>query len=500
MSVRIRLEPLGMTLTAPAGAPLADLLFPHGVEFPCGGRGTCRGCRVRLSGAAGEPTREERDLLSATELAAGWRLACRTRATGDLIIDIAQWTVPVLSDDRALACRPRPGLGLAVDVGTTTLVAQLVDLATARVLAVRTALNPQAAFGSDIMTRVEAALAPEGARSLRDAVRQEIARMLLELCAGGQEQPVVAVLVGNTVMHHLFCGIDVHPLAEAPFETPRGGVCRLSAHELGWPMADGADIRFLGSLGGFVGSDVLAGIRATRLGETSALEVLVDLGTNAEIAVGTHDRLLCASTAAGPAFEGGRISCGMRAATGAIAAVTVVDGHIVCDVLGGGRPRGLCGSGLVDAIRCGLDLGRIEPSGRLAGGARTLPISEDVTVAQSDVREVQLAKAAIAAGLDTLLATLGASRADVARVHLAGAFGNYVSRDSARRIGLLDFEPVRVCPAGNAALLGAKLALFDEDDGAADALAARVQHVRLGDDEAFREAYVRGMRFPGKGD
>ena len=185
MSVRVRLEPLGITLAADRGVPLADLLFPHGVEFPCGGRGTCRGCRVRISGGAVAPTREERGLLSASELAGGWRLACRTSVTGDLTIEVAQWSAPVLADEQALACRSRSGLGVAVDVGTTTLVAQLVDLGEGRVIGVRTALNPQGVFGGDIMTRVQAALAPAGARRLRDVVRDEVARMVRELCADG---------------------------------------------------------------------------------------------------------------------------------------------------------------------------------------------------------------------------------------------------------------------------------------------------------------------------
>jgi uncharacterized 2Fe-2S/4Fe-4S cluster protein (DUF4445 family) len=188
MSVRVRLEPLGITLRAERGAALADLLFPHGVEFPCGGRGTCRGCRVRITGGAAEPTPDERRLLAAAELDGGWRLACRTSVTRDLTVDVAQWSSSVLGDERPLACRPRSGLGLAVDVGTTTLVAQLVDLEAARVEGVRTALNPQAAFGGDIMTRVQAALDAAGARLLRDAVRREVARMVRELCAEAREQ------------------------------------------------------------------------------------------------------------------------------------------------------------------------------------------------------------------------------------------------------------------------------------------------------------------------
>jgi uncharacterized 2Fe-2S/4Fe-4S cluster protein (DUF4445 family) len=241
---------------------------------------------------------------------------------------------------------------------------------------------------------------------------------------------------------------------------------------------------------------VLGGIRALGLAERGTLEAFIDLGTNAELVVGTRDRLLCASTAAGPAFEGGRITQGMRAATGAVCEVSVVDGALACRVLGGGRPRGLCGSGLVDAVRAGLELGRILPSGRLAAGETRLVVAGDVAVTQGDVRELQLAKGAIAAGLETLCARLGATPADVTRVHLAGAFGNYVSRASAHRIGLLTVDPDRVHPAGNTALLGAKLSLFDDGPEALASILERTEHVALAADPGFADAYVNAMTFP----
>jgi uncharacterized 2Fe-2S/4Fe-4S cluster protein (DUF4445 family) len=497
MTVRARLEPLGALVDAEPGTALRDLLFPHGVEFPCGGRGTCRGCRVRLSSGAGEPTPDDRRILSPDELSRGWRLACRAVVNGDVTIEVEQWASAILVDDRPLAAARRHGAGIAIDVGTTTLVAQLVDLDEARVLAVRTALNPQAAFGADVMTRVQAALAPAGASHLRDLVRAEVARMVAGVTADAARDADRVVLVGNSVMHHLFCGLDASPFAAAPFESPHRGEWRLDPAELGWAGATRADVRFLPSIRAFVGSDVLAGIRALGLADREALEAFIDLGTNAEIVVGNRDGLLCASTAAGPAFEGGRISQGMRAATGAVCEVSVVDGALACRVLGGGRPRGLCGSGLVDAVRAGLELGRILPSGRLSGGAARLPVAGDVAMTQGDVRELQLAKAAIAAGLETLCARLGASVADVERVHLAGAFGNYVSRASAQRIGLLTVDPERVHAAGNTALLGAKLALFDDGPGALDSILARIEHVPLASDPGFADAYVAAMTFPG---
>jgi uncharacterized 2Fe-2S/4Fe-4S cluster protein (DUF4445 family) len=356
-SDRIRLEPLGRFLEVAPGTPLADVLFAYGVEFPCGGRGRCRKCRVRvLEGQlAGRDDAQEPD---------GTWLSCRCRSAGDVTLEIAQWETAILADDSPFDFVPSEGYGVAIDLGTTTLVAQLLDLRTAHVLGVRTALNPQTQHGSDIMSRIEFAL-HGGADVLRNLIRNQIDELIRELAP--PEPPVRTVIVGNTAMHHLYCGVDVAPLAAYPFEPVADGLVELG---------DGR--RFLPCLGGFVGSDILAGILATRMHLSERLNVLLDLGTNGEIVVGNRDRLLCCSTAAGPAFEGGRISMGMRAATGAISEVTAKDGGFACHVLGGGAPRGICGSGLVDAVAVALDLGLVHPNGRFANKVRQMPIAPPV--------------------------------------------------------------------------------------------------------------------------
>jgi uncharacterized 2Fe-2S/4Fe-4S cluster protein (DUF4445 family) len=461
----IRLEPLGAKVEAETGVPLRDLLLPFGVEFPCGGKGRCRRCRVRvLQGSVDE---SEPD-------GSGWTLACHAGVSGDATLEIGQFDAPVLADDRPFPFHPRPGLGVAIDLGTTTLVAQLVDLATGAVLGVRSGLNPQAVFGADVMTRIEHALQPGGRSELQHVIRQALDRMVAELAAG---RPLAAKTVcGNTAMLHLYDGLDPAPLSRAPFE----------------PVHLESPNGFLPCIGGFVGSDVLAGILATGMHESGELTVLIDLGTNGEVVAGNRDGLLCASTAAGPAFEGGRISCGMRAATGAISEVTVEGNTLRCHIIGGGPPRGVCGSGLVDAAAAALDLGRVAPSGRMPA-----PLDlEGVTLTQADIRELQLAKAATAAGVRVLLKRLGATAAGVKRVWLAGAFGNYVNRASARRIGLLDWPEELIHPAGNTALLGAKMALFAPDHTFRD-LRSLIRHVPLGSDAEFQEEYVAAMRFPG---
>jgi uncharacterized 2Fe-2S/4Fe-4S cluster protein (DUF4445 family) len=308
---------------------------------------------------------------------------------------------------------------------------------------------------------------------------------------GGSEAREI-LIVGNTVMHHLFCGIDVEPLAQAPFHTLSLGERRFTAAELDWNLAGKAHIAFLPCMGSFVGSDIAAGIVAIGMTESDTPCALMDLGTNGEIVVGCREDIACASTAAGPAFEAGRIRMGMRAVAGAIDHVTVRRGLLQCHVIGGSTARGICGSGLVDAIAAGLDTGAITPRGRLANGS-TFPLCGDVRLSQRDVRELQLAKGAVAAGYQIL-----ADNRNVTRQYLAGAFGNYVDAAGARRIGLLSAEPDRIVAAGNTALRGARLLLLNRTRR--EELVARLlrlaRHVPLGDDPEFAQLFAECLNFP----
>jgi uncharacterized 2Fe-2S/4Fe-4S cluster protein (DUF4445 family) len=529
MRIRIELLPFDKTLRVERGTALQDVLFAEGVEFPCGGRGRCKGCKVKVLEGWLPVTAEDRGQFTAAELEAGWRLACRGHAEGDLKIELAQWESTILADDSPFAFTPQEGLGVAIDLGTTTVVAQLIDLGSGKVLAVRAGLNAQAQYGADIMSRIEFALADHGRRTLQKLVREQVGRLVEELlaaisneaegggCLGGERLykgglksrskaasralPWIkrVVLVGNTAMHHLFCGLDLKPLAQYPFEPAQPGLQTVTSTELGWELAGEPVVQFLPCLGGFVGSDILAGILATRLHESEPLAALIDLGTNGEIVIGNRSGLLCASTAAGPAFEGARISMGMRAATGAISQVTIEGSGVRCHVLGNGAARGLCGSGLVDAVAAGLDLGWIQPNGRLARG-ELLMVAPPVSLSQQDVRELQLAKGAIAAGLRLLLEQRGGKGKDLVRIHLSGAFGNYINHASALRIGLLDFPVEKLRPAGNTALLGAKLALCGppEQDLGYPGILAKTRHVSLNEGSRFQEVFAEEMQFPGR--
>lgn len=440
----------------------------------------------------------QRERLSSEELAGGWRLACQCRVEGDLVIELRQWDAAILADETPFAFEPRAGLGVAVDVGTTTIVAQLLDFQNGQVLAVRTALNSQGRHGADVMSRIEFALSPEGFDDLRNLIRRQIGALigqLLRVACVPSKAVRDVVLVGNTVMHHLFSGIEVEPLSHFPFSPSRAGLEMFNPGALGWELPPEVPVRFLPCLGSFVGSDILAGLLATRISESRELVGLIDLGTNGEIVLGNRERILCASTAAGPAFEGARITMGMRASAGAISQVEVVDGSVQCHVLGNIEAKGICGSGLVDAVAAGLDLGIIEPSGRFADARTEWALSPTVTLNQADIRELQLAKAAIASGLQLLRERWDG--AEPVRLYLAGAFGNYVNRSSASRIGLINYPPDQVQPAGNTALLGAKLALFrpESEDGTYHDLRRRVEHVSLSANPHFQDVFVQELSF-----
>lgn len=387
----------------------------------------------------------------------------------------------------------------------------MLELATARVLGVRSALNQQARHGADLMSRLDYATRDSGGLVLEGVVRRQVGNMIEELVAevasrGHWRASDVAevVLVGNTVMHHLFSGLAVDGLARHPFEpkaeASRAAAFRAGGAGVGEDPAGGGDASGVSAVsgefrgqrhfGGHFGGAPARERRAAGVG-----------GSSGEIVVGNRERMICTSTAAGPAFEGARILMGMRAATGAIAEVTRHGDGLVCRVIGGGRPRGVCGGGLVDAVAVGLiwpGCSRMDSCGE----GRVCRSTKTWLRVQCDIRELQLAKGAIASGVRLLARRWGTTVEDLEGVYLAGAFGNSVNRASARRIGFLPFATDRIRPAGNTALLGAKLALFRsaDDPGAAYArLRGRVEHMALNDDPGFLDQYIQDMGFPAAG-
>ena len=499
--VKLTLLPLNQCHEVEKGSQLHDELFSFGVEFPCGGHARCRGCRIRVREGNLSITAPQKNMLDDHEIEAGWRLACQGVISENLTLEIDQWKTDILSDNTDFQFSSMPGLGVAIDLGTTTLASQLVNRETGEVMAIETDINPQAKYGGDIMSRIDYAARLKKQKNLQSLIRIKLYNMIQALLKSAEIQPTDIqriVIAGNTVMHNIFCGIDVEPLGFHPFEPISNNLKNYKASDLKWNFSNDMDVAFLPGVGSFIGSDILMGAWVKNMAQSEKLKVLVDLGTNGEILVGNKEKILAASTAAGPAFEGAGISMGMRAASGAVSSVSVRKGRMIPKVLGQTEPRGICGSGLVDAVAAFLDSGQISSNGRIQNG-ESLPVLEPVIITQKDVRELQLAKGAIATGIQLLLKEMGAREIDVDEVYLSGAFGNYISKQSARRIGLLNFPQKKITTAGNTALLGAKLALFnDMDENHFYEIREKTEHLDLSTHPDFTDLFTALVNFPEK--
>ncbi len=416
--------------------------------------------------------------------------------------------------------------GAAIDIGTTTLVCSLLDLADGDELGIVSRMNPQVKFGDDVLSRIQAsASSPANLNKLRDVLVKEIADMIREVCKIAKihcEHVYEVAMSGNTTMEHLLCGVDVTQLGQVPFVPAYERGLLLSAGELGLPIHPSGRAYVFPVIGGFVGGDTVAGILATRLASMEPPVMMVDIGTNGEIMLAHNDRLWATSTAAGPAFEGARISCGMRATTGAIEKV-VLDGDLRLSVIGSTEPVGLCGSGLIDLAAELLNAEIITPEGRLLPPSqlpdrvpqplRKRVIDNDgkvefllagkgkkrVTLTDRDVRELQLATGAIRAGIKIMLKQAGLETKDLKHVLIAGGFGSFIRRNNAQRIGLLpgDVAHQNIKYVGNASLNGARWALLSTDARKnAEHLARQTTHVELSQDLNFQMEFADAMIFP----
>jgi uncharacterized 2Fe-2S/4Fe-4S cluster protein (DUF4445 family) len=406
-----------------------------------------------------------------------------------------------------------PALGLAVDLGTTNCAGFLVDIESGGRLATLGIENPQAGFGADLISRINHAMhSSEGTDELRQAAVTAISQLARELCraVGATPEDVVDVAVcGNTAMHHLLLGLPVAQLGKAPYVGAVESPVEIKARDLGLGVAPGASLYLLPNIGGFVGGDHVATLLATeqrwRLGTT----IVMDIGTNTEISLIRGDQIDTASCPSGPAFEGGHIAAGMRAADGAIERVRVVGGHIEVEVIGGGTPIGLCGSGVLDATAALVRTGFVDGRGAVqpgrpevleVEGRRQVELAPGVAFTQGDVRAVQLAKAAIRSSIDLLLREAGLEERDIDQVVIAGAFGTYIDLDSAVLIGLLPPLPrERFAQVGNAAGVGARMALASTMVRAkAAALARQCRYVELATQPGYQKAFLSRIAFEGE--
>lgn len=486
-----------------------------GVESPCGGSGRCRKCGVIVSGAVCSLETGRVRSAAGEEL-----LACRYAPAGDCLVSVkAREAMRVVTAGAGPIGVAGAGLGAAVDIGTTTVAAFLYDLAEGRRLCAAGERNAQRGYGADVISRITACAAGK-LPALRDAVREQIAALIGRLCreAGRDPAGIKRIsIAGNTVMEHLFDGLDPSGIGVAPF-TPQSLFGDWRSSRLCLPGLDAAaEVYLCPCLTGYVGGDITAGLMAAGADRAESLWLYVDIGTNGEMALGDRNGFLTCATAAGPAFEGAEIVCGMEAAAGAIDRVWAENGGVRVHVIGEGKARGLCGSGLIDAAAALLELGAIDETGRLAeagelpwplnerlftlpDGSRAFRLQDPVYLAARDIRQVQLAKAAIRAGADTLLSRRGKTTEEIDALVIAGGFGSFLDKKSALRVGLIPpVAPERIRHVGNAAGAGAALALAPGGERRLQALAERCESIELSASGEFMERYIERMTFDEEG-
>lgn len=606
--VALRFEPSGTAVRVPPGVTVFDAASWNGIaiDSTCGGHGTCRKCRVRVTDGDVPISASDTRAFGPDELRDGWRLACRAQAQTDLVVDVPQLVMrpkaatvgvgrqvilrpalqkryveldePSLADQRtdlerlrdaiddlelrveAGVLRRLPGVlrqsrfrvtavivddllvdvepgdttdrlhAIAFDLGTTTVVATLLDVGTGTPVAVSSMVNRQQPFGADIISRISATtLDPTALRRLRELACETLQELAGEVCEEGGVDPsevYEVALAGNATMTELALGIDPQPVGVAPFIMASRVYPDMPASELGLTLNPRARATVFPALGPYVGGDIVAGLLATGMTRDQRLRLFIDVGTNCEIALGSAERVVCTAAPAGPAFEAAQIRCGMRAADGAVEVVRISGDALELGVIGDVEPVGICGSGLVDAVAELVRAGLLERSGRFALAERTEEIAPSlvrrfvthpdgervfvlhwrgeegdlesaVYLSQSDLRELQFAKASIAAGWKLLVEELGVNESQIEQVLLAGSFGSYLSPASAMRIGLVPRLALpRIVSAGNVAGEGAKMALLSiQERHAAAAMLDEVTYVELSDHPDFNVRFVDQLAF-----
>lgn len=456
------------------------------LQHPCGGRGQCGKCAVELRGKVSEPSAQER--------LRGLRLSCQAVILGDAVVTLPDTENGLQIETDGCVCvsggTPMAGrLGLSVDIGTTTLAARLYDLKSGSLLASCSALNPQTSVAADVMGRIDAALHGK-LPLLQQQILRSVDALLQEACRKAgcpASEADVLLLTGNTTMLYLLTGRDPVSLSRAPFQadTLFGADTVLLDRRAYLPLCMNA----------FVGADITCAVLASRMCTRNETALLCDIGTNGEIALWHSGTLYVTSTAAGPAFEGAGISCGCGSVQGAIDRVHAGQGQLCIHTIADAPPVGICGSGLIDAVAALLSLDEISPTGSIAPGG--IPLGGSVRLLPADIRAVQLAKAAIAAGIALLLHHAQINADAVFRLYVAGGFGSHLDLQSAAAIGLL---PQALVPGavvlGNAALAGASELLLDQTLLAdTQAIVRRSQHVPLAGDPLFNDTYIENMLF-----
>lgn len=569
--IKVTFYPADSTVSVPAGTTLKDAAVLAGIftDFSCGGQGKCGKCRVEIKKGLTAPDPAEKKLISPHDLKKNIRLACRTKIKRNTVVFIPKKFQP---DRKKLLAHPvrkkykteqikknlRPDYGLALDIGTTSVAGVLVDLNTGRELSVISEANTQSVYGADVISRITHAIGkknglPELQQKIIEVINKIIDKLSFETSVNKKDIKDVTV-VGNTAMQHFLLGFSVKNLAVLPFEPFRREHVNIRAKDLGIDVNPEANIYVFPCIAGFVGGDTVGMILALNLHNSKKVNLAIDIGTNGELVLASKEKLLCASTAAGPAFEGAHISCGMRAVESAIESVYISDEGVFWRTVGDTPAEGICGSGLIDITAELLKFGIVDETGRLkdkkeiaaestegihpdvtsgqgrkfgefsefsgkdrnkglspallnslmnCDGQSIFFITEDkpnnkkVFINQKDIRELQLAKGAIYSGMQILKTELGINDMDIERLFISGTFGNYIDKKNAQVIGLMPDIPLeKVVFVGNAALAGAKMALVSADARKdIETIIKKTEYVELASRPDFNDEFTKSMQF-----
>ncbi len=512
----ITFEPDGKQISIHASATILEAADQAGIilNTACGGQGTCEKCTVIIEPAGRKV------------------LACQHHIQSDLTVTVPQssrfFEQKILTHGIDIpqhilteaAGKTTNIFGVAVDIGTTTVVAKLINLSSGQTIATQAKLNPQIKFGDDCISRISYAKSESTLTELQKLIIDCINNLVKRLCrdASIKTDAICEIcVVGNTTMNHIFLKLPVTQLGRAPYRPHSLDAKDISPAELGLNINPNGNIHTVPNISGFVGSDITAAALATEIESAKVLTLIVDIGTNGELVLGDEEKLYAASCAAGPAFEGARITCGSRATDGAIEAIVINDNDIDIDVIGNSGPHSICGSGLIDAVAVLLDIGIIDYTGRFVDAEKLkdkLPpaifsrittydnqpafrVAENVLITQADIRQTQLAKAAIRAGISLLLKKVNCDHSALKQVLLAGAFGNYIRKTSALRIGLLPNIPSEYIHfVGNAASSGAQMILLsNRARQSAKDLARKVEYIEIAHERDFNDTFADSMLF-----
>ena len=510
--------PAGQHVTCPAGTNILTYLQDHSIPLPahCGGKGICGMCRVFVCQGTVPVSLEDQSFFSAEEINQGWRLACCDVPETEAHIFIPASKAEAMaipgskqSDFATVpADLPLHEYGIAIDIGTTTLALALIDMTTGAAIASATAVNSQRVYGADVVSRMAAAGKGCGP-GLQHAIRNDLLQALGRLLDGHKAiQPRRIVISANTTMQHLLMGYSCKGLSTWPFQPVSLGGETYSWHTVFAEDMDAIDadcpVTLLPGISAYVGADITSGLWHCHIDRAEGLSLFVDLGTNGEMALGNKERLLVSSTSAGPALEGGHLTCGVGSVAGAICSVSLQKETVQVKTIDNQSPVGLCGTGVIEGMAALIEGGYVDKTGKLREpyfhhGFPFAQRDDDrpICFTQQDIRDIQMAKGAIRAGMETLLREWGASWDDVGKVYLAGGFGYYLKPQKAAAIGLLPKQLInRTTAVGNTSLAGAVDVLMDSEalDGMLHICAA-TKEIILGNTPEFQELYIQYMDF-----